>query len=193
MAVALEQEWPLVLDVRERDVGCQPDRGRKPRVLDVVRSPPEAHLLQPVLVRGTAAHACARLTHEGAQDPHEHRRLEEAVVQVEAGGEVEELELPAGPAEEGAEHVRVLDVLLLHDLGVRALHGEDAASLAVEKRPEDEARVGPGPAEPFHRAVAEQRVVRAVADDAETVCHRDAIRGGVGCTYLTRPGRGRSR
>ncbi len=172
VAVALEQERPLVLDVGERDVGRQPDRGRKARVLDVVRSPPGAHVLQSVVVRGAAAHACARLARERAQDPHEHRRLEEAVVQVEAGGEVEELELPAGPAEDGAENVRVLEVLLPHDLGVHALHGEDAAPLAVEERPDDEARVGPGPAEPFHRPVAEQRVVGAVADEAEVVCHR---------------------
>ena len=171
MAIVLEQERALVLDVRQRDVRRQPDRGGEARVLDVVRRAPRARLRQAVLVRRPAAQARTRLAGERTEDPDEHRRLEEAVVELEAGREVEELELAAGPVEHGPEDVRVLDVLLPHVGRVDAFDREDAASVPVEDRPEDEARVGARPAHPLHRPVAEQRVVRAVADDAEALCH----------------------
>src|SRR5262249_24107172 len=109
--------------------------------------------------------------------------LEEAVVELEARGEVEEFERPGRPAEDGAEDVRVLDVLLVDLGGVHALDLEYAALHAVEQRAEDEARVRPRPAQPLDRAFAEERAVRAVADDAEAVCHAYHVRGHVGCTY----------
>ena len=59
----------------------------------------------------------------------------------------------------------------LHVRRVDALDDEGAALLAIEERPEDEARVGARPAQPLHRSVLEQCAVRAVADDAEAVCH----------------------
>ena len=67
---------------------------------------------------------------------------------------------------------------------VDAFHDERAAALPVEERAEDEARVGPRPAQPLHRSVAEEGVVRAVSDDPEAVCHRGVFRRRVGCTYL---------
>ena len=92
VAVLLDEERALVLDVGQRDVRGQPDRGREARVLDVVRRAPGADLVQAVLVGGPAADARARLPRERAQDAHEHRRLEEAVVELEPRREVEELE-----------------------------------------------------------------------------------------------------
>ena len=62
VAVVLEQERPLVLDVRERDVRRQADRRGEAGELDVVRRAPAPDLLEAVLVGGPAADARARLT-----------------------------------------------------------------------------------------------------------------------------------
>ena len=184
--VVLEQERPLVLDVREREVRREADGSREAGELDVVRRAPAADLLEAVLVRRAAAHAGSRLARERAQDPDEHRRLEEAVVEVESRREVDELEVARVAAEHRAQDVRVLDVRLL-DLGrVDALDRERATLLAVEQRPDDEARVGTRPAQPLDRALLEEGAVRAVSDDGEAVAHgvEGLIRGRVGCTYL---------
>ena len=171
MAVLLEQERALVLDVRQRNVRRQPNRRREAGVLDVVRRTPRARLGEPVVVRRPAAHARSRLSRERPQDADEHRGLEEALVELEARREVVERELPARPAKHGSQDVRVLDVLL-PDVGrVHPFDDERAAALPVEQRAEDEARVGPRPAQPLHRSIAEERVVRAVSDDPEAVCH----------------------
>jgi hypothetical protein len=92
VSVALEQEGTLVLDVRQRHVRGEADGRRETRELDVVRRAPAADLLEPVLVGRAAAHARTRLARKRAHDPDEHRRLEEAVVEGEARGEVEYLE-----------------------------------------------------------------------------------------------------
>ncbi len=155
MAVLLEQERALVLDVRERDIRGQPDRRREARVLDVVRTPPEARLDEAVLVDRPAVNPGTRLSGERAQDPHEHLRLEVAVVELEARCEVDELELASGAAEDGTQDVRVLDVLLAHLGRVDALDAEHTAALAIEERPEDEARVRARPAHPLHGSLAE--------------------------------------
>ena len=171
VAVALEQERPLVLDVRERHVRRQADGCRKAGKRDVIRRPPAADLLESVLVRGPAAHAGSRLAREGAHDPDEHRRLEEAVVEVEARREVDELEVAVVGAKDGSKDVRVVEVRLL-DLGrVDALDREHAALLAVEQRTDDEARVRTRPAQPLDGALLEESAVRAVSDDGEALAH----------------------
>jgi hypothetical protein len=171
VAVAFEEERPLVLDVRERDVRREPHGGREPGVLDVVRRPPEPGLGEAVLVDGLAANARARLSAERPQDADQHLRLERAVVEDEPRREVDELELAGRRPEDGAEDVRVLEVLLM-DLGrVDSLDGEDAAALGVQERAEHEARVRARPAHPLDRPVADERVVRAVADEGETSRH----------------------
>ena len=175
VAVVLEQERPLVLDVRERDVGREPNGRREAGELDVVRRAPAADLLEAVFVRRSAAHPRARLTRQRTQDADEHRRLEEAVVEVEARREVDELELAMLSTKDGAQDVRVLEVRLL-DLGrVDPLDRERAALLAVEERAEDEARVGSRPAEPLDGALLQESAVRAVSDDGEAAGH--------GCWY----------
>ncbi len=196
--VVLEEERALVLDVRQRDVRREAHRRREARELDVVRRAPAADLVEAVLVRRPAADACARLTRDRTQDPDEHRRLEEAVVEMEARREVDELERTRLAAEDRAQHVGVLEVRLL-DLGcVDALDRERAALLAVEQRTDDEARVGTRPAQPLDRALLEERAVRAVTDDGEALAHgsrgvgrdisRPYVRGRIGCTYLEWPG-----
>ena len=85
--------------------------------------------------------------------------------------------LPSGPLNTVCEDVRVLDVLLPDVLGADALDGERSAALAVEQRADDEARVGPRPAQPLHGSLAEKGVVRAVPDDAEAVGHGGAVAG----------------
>ena len=172
MAVVLEEERPLVLDVGQRDVRRQSHRGREAGELDVVRRAPATDVFEAVLVGGTAPHARARLAVEWPHDPDEHRRLEEAVVELEAGREVDELERAAFPGENGAQDVRVLEVRLLDLARVDALDSERAALLAVEERTEDEARVGARPAQPLDRPLLEERAVRAVPDDGEAACHR---------------------
>jgi hypothetical protein len=171
VAVALEEERPLVLDVRQRDVRRESHGRREARELDVVRRPPPSDLVEAVLVGGAAAHACPWLAVQGPQDPDEHRRLEVAVVELEARCEVDELERPAVSAEHGAQDVRVLDVGLLHQGRVDALHGEGAALLTIEERAEDEARVGARPAQPLDGALLQDSAVRAVSDDGETEAH----------------------
>jgi hypothetical protein len=54
---------------------------------------------------------------------------------------------------------------------VDTLDGEDASLLAIDERAEDEARVRAWPAHPLHRALSEERAVRAVPDDGEAVRH----------------------
>ena len=175
VAVALEEERPFVFHVREWEIRRQADRRGKPCELDVIRSPPAADLLQPVLVRRPAAHPRARLTRERTEDADEHRGLEEAVVEVEARREVDELELAVLSPKDGAQDVRVFEVRLL-DLGrVDALDRERAALFAVEKWTEDEARVRARPAQPFDGALLEESAVRAVSDDGEAAGH--------GCWY----------
>ena len=132
-------------------------------------------LVESVLVRRAAAEAGARLPRERPQDPDEHRRLEEPVVQLEARREVDQLERPALAAEDRSQHVRVLDVDLLDVRRIDALDGERASLVAVEERPEDEARVGSRPAHPLDGALLEERAVRAIPDDGEALAH--------GCSY----------
>ena len=175
VSVLLEEKRALVLDVRQRDVRRQPNRRRKARVLDVVRRSPGCDLCEAVLVCGPAPHARLRLARERSHDPDEHGRLEEAVVEVEARCEVDELERAARAVEHRSQHVRVLDVLLADLLGSDALYHEGSGSLAVEQRAEDEARIGTWPAEPLHRSVPEERAVGAVADDAEAVGHGEKL------------------
>src|SRR6185436_17093578 len=171
MAIALEQEGPLVLDVRERHVRREAHGCREAGELDVVRGAPAADLVEAVLVGRSAPHARSRLARDRPQDADEHRRLEEAVVELEARREVDQLERSALTSEGGLEDVRVLDVRLVDLRRVDALDGERAALLAIEQRPEDEARVGPGPAHEFDRALLEKGTVRAVSDDGEAVAH----------------------
>ena len=187
VAVVLEQEGPLVLDVRERDVRRQADRRGEAGELDVVRRAPAPDLLEPVLVGGPAADARARLAGQRPEDADEHRRLEEALVELEARREVDELERPVLAAPHRAQDVRVLDVRLLDRGRVDALDRERAALLAVEERPEDEARVRTRPAHPLHRALAEERAVRAVADDGEAVRHESGYSGKPG-SFLAKTG-----
>ena len=111
MAVVLEEEWPLVLDVGQRDVRREPHRRREARELDVVGRTPAADLGETVLVRRPAANPRARLAVQWTKDPNEHRRLEEAVEEVEPRREVDELESAPLAREHGAQHVRVLHVL----------------------------------------------------------------------------------
>jgi hypothetical protein len=171
VAIALEQERALVLDVGEGHVRRESDGGREARERDVVRRAPAADLLQPVLVRREAANARTRLPRQRPHDPDEHRRLEEPVVQLEARREVDELELAAVAREHGADDVRVLEVARLDLVRIDAFDRERPAALTVEERAEHEARVRAGPAEPLDRAVLEQRAVRAVSDDGEAVGH----------------------
>ena len=170
--ITLEEKRALVFDVGEGQVGREADRCGKARVLDVVRGAPRARLDEAVVVARAAAHASARLSRERAQDADEHGRLEKAVVLLEPRRKVDELEGPARPVEHRTENVRVLDVLLPDVRRVDTLDREHPAALGVEQGAEDEARVRAWPAHPLHRPVAEQRAVRAVADDAETACHR---------------------
>ena len=55
--------------------------------------------------------------------------------------------------------------------GVQALDGERPSAVAVEERPEHEARIRTRPAEPLDGSVPNERAVRAVADDAEAARH----------------------
>ena len=169
MAVVLEQERPLVLDVRQRDVRGQSHGRRETRELDVVRRTPATDVFEAVLVGGPAAHARARLSVERPHDPDEHRRLEEAVVELEARREVDELERAAFPGEHSAQDVRVLEVRLL-DLARVDPSTVRRPLFAVEKRAEDEARIGTGQ-QPFDQALLQEGVVQAVSDDGETLAH----------------------
>jgi hypothetical protein len=171
VAVTLQQERPLVLDVRQRDVRREADRCREARELDVVGRAPASDVVGAVVVGGPATDPRAWLARQRSEDPDQHRRLEEAVEELEAGREVDELERPALAVEGRPEDVRVLCVHLLDRVGVDTLDRELAALLPIEERPEDEARVGTRPAQPLDRALLDERVVRAVPDDREALAH----------------------
>ena len=171
VVVTVEQERTAVLDVGERHVRRQPERRAEARVLDVVRRTPRRGHDPTVVVDGAAADDRPRVAFQRADDPQQHRGLEGAVVEDEPRGEVEQLERAVRPREDRAQDVRVLDVAVGDRVGVDTLDRELAALLPVEERPEDEARVGAGPAEPFDRSPRDERRRRAVADDAQRRGH----------------------
>ena len=94
--------------------------------------------------------------------------------------------MPPLAAEHRPQDVRVLDVRLLDVGRIDALDGERAALLAVEQRPEDEARVGARPAQPLDGALLEERAVRAVPDDGEASRHVSELYSRARRLYLLR-------